>query len=88
MKNFQVKQLTAQELAKDVNHEWIVDKDGDVCLRPMHFDDGIRVIREQPDPVEFRPFVEAHERLDKLRHAALVNKLAEGDNLQRLILQD
>lgn len=40
--------------AKAANIECIVDREGDVCLRPMEFDgEGRRVVTLAPDPCEF-----------------------------------
>ena len=37
-----------------------MDLDGDVCLRPMLFnDDGTRMVRYAPDPCDFKPIAEA-----------------------------
>lgn len=53
-----------KHLAHSINCEWITDRDGDVCMRPMLFDDeGRRVVRHHPDPCEFVPADEAARRL-------------------------
>ena len=40
-------------MAHSLKMECIIDGDGDVCIREMHFDDGVRQVRHYPDPCEF-----------------------------------
>ena len=53
MKIEEIKRAKAR--AHQMGLEFITDRDGDVCIRPMHFDgDGRREVRYQPDPCEFK----------------------------------
>lgn len=53
--------------AHAVNHEWIEDRDGDVCLRPMAFnDEGIQQVQYRPDPCEFVTLETAVRQLAEL----------------------
>ena len=63
--------LTDAERAHALQHEWIVDRDGDVCIRPMVFtDDGRRELLHYPDPCEFSSLLEAHQTLRALEAEA------------------
>jgi hypothetical protein len=57
-----IEEMTKMAHAK--NHECIVDRDGDICIRPMLFDDeGIRQVRYQTDPCDFEKPDKAIARL-------------------------
>lgn len=58
--------------AHALRHEWITNRNGDVCLRPMHFNsEGIREVRVFPDPCDFVPLTSAIAALEKLEAASL-----------------
>jgi len=53
--------------AAAVGHECIEDRDGDVCIRPRHYNDvGNRVVRYWPDPCEFKPLDVAVAELEAI----------------------
>ena len=54
-------------LARLKGQECLRDRDGDICIRPMLFDDdGIRVVQMRPDPRDFRPRIDAEAFLNAL----------------------
>ena len=59
--------MTTKEMKKIAhahNHECIHDRYGDICIRPMLFDDeGIRQVRYHPDPCDFESPEKATARL-------------------------
>jgi hypothetical protein len=57
---------TMEKKAHAIDHEFIVDESGDICIRPMHFEKGIRQVRQRPDPVEFLPPAKAEAKLREL----------------------
>lgn len=58
-------------LAKKIDHECIMDKDGDICIRPMKYDDdGIREILYRPQPCEFQSSEDAAKLLALLAREA------------------
>jgi len=53
--------------ASVVEHEWLEDRDGDVCIRPMlHDEEGIRVVRYWPDPCKFKSLSHAVAELEAI----------------------
>lgn len=57
--------ITNATQAHASGYEYIVDHEGDVCIRPMHFENGIRQVRYYPDPCEFVRPAKAHS-IDRL----------------------
>jgi len=56
-----------KERANAVEHECLEGRDGDVCIRPMLYnDEGIRVVRYRPDPCEFKPLFRAVAELEAI----------------------
>jgi hypothetical protein len=56
-----------KQIAHRLDHEYIVDQDGDVCIRPMHCNnEGVRQVSLYPDPCEFVPLPQAISKLAKL----------------------
>ena len=48
--------MTLEEMkrvAHENAHEFIVARDGYICIRPMIFHDGVRQVMYKPDPCEF-----------------------------------
>lgn len=77
--------LTETQLrANKVHHEWIIDLNGNVCLRPIKFDhQGNRVFQHWPKKDEFIPYSEAERKLQQLEldskvNARMVHKLIMG----------
>lgn len=68
------------QIAQSNNMEFHIDSVGDICIRPMHFnDERIRELRYSPDPCEFKKLEAAIASLIALnqRRLALFGKLVE-----------
>ena len=53
--------------ARELGQEFFIDGDGDVCIRPMIWENGSRTVRYRPDPCEYIRPEAAEARLLALR---------------------
>ena len=82
---------TMRQRAHTVGLEWI-PKRGEVCIRLMHWTEGVRVVRLRPDDCEFRSLWEAERKLvlaEKIAACLSAPDRAEGErNLALLVVQE